>query len=222
MSRGLDWEARRARPAASPPMKILALSDQVVEPLYGPLLRERYPKIDLILGCGDLPAEYLEYVVSQYNVPLLYVPGNHDPDNYRVPGGQDIDGHAAHVKGLLVAGLGGSRRYKSDGRHQYTEAEMHLRLIPLLPRLVVRRLRRGHGADIFVTHAPPLGVHDAPDLPHIGFQAFAWLIRAFHPRLMVHGHVHVWSVTTATDTVLDGTRVLNVYPARMIELEAER
>jgi Icc-related predicted phosphoesterase len=213
-------ESRRAEPDSV--MKILALSDHIVEPIYSPAVRQRYPFVDLILGCGDLPAYYLEYVECQYNVPLLYVAGNHDPDNFAVPGGQDIDGRIARVKGLTIVGLGGSRRYKSDGRHQYSESEMHLRMVPVLPRLLWRRLRSGYGADILVAHAPPRGIHDASDLAHIGFEAFRRLIRAVRPRLVLHGHVHLWSGTETRETALDGTRVLNVYPAQLIELEATR
>jgi Icc-related predicted phosphoesterase len=203
-------------------MKILALSDQVVEQVYSPAVRERYPDVDLILGCGDLPAYYLEYIECQFNVPLLYVAGNHDPDNFRVPGGQDIDGRVARVRRLTVTGLGGSRRYKADGRNQYSEAEMHLRLIPILPRLLLRRLRFGHGTDILLTHAPPKGIHDGPDLAHTGFAAFQWLIRAVRPRLVLHGHVHLWSGTETRDTQVDGTRILNVFPVRLIDLEARQ
>jgi len=200
-------------------MKILALSDQVVEGVYSPAVRERFPQVDLILGCGDLPAYYLEYVECQFNVPLLYVAGNHDPDNYSVPGGQDIDGHVTQVKNLVVTGLGGSRRYKADGRHQYSESQMHFRLLPILPRLLLRRLRRGHGTDILLTHAPPRGIHDADDLPHMGFQAFQRLMRIIRPRLLLHGHVHLWSNVQRRETTFDGTRILNVFPVQMIELE---
>ena len=203
-------------------MKILALSDQVVEHVYSPAVRARYPQVDLILGCGDLPAYYLEYVECQFNVPLLDVAGNHDPDNYQVPGGQDIDGRIARVQNLTVTGLGGSRRYKADGRHQYSETEMHVRLIPLMPRLFWRRLRHGFGTDILVTHAPPKGIHDAPDLAHTGFDAFQRLIRAVRPRLVLHGHVHLWSGTETRETRFDGTRILNVYPVQLIELEPGR
>jgi Icc-related predicted phosphoesterase len=203
-------------------MKILALSDEVVEQVYSTEVRERYRQVDLILGCGDLPAYYLEYVESQLNVPLLFVPGNHDPDNFRVPGGQDIDGRVARVQNLTVTGLGGSRRYKADGRHQYSETEMHLRLIPMLPRLLWRRLRLGYGADILVTHAPPKGIHDAPDLAHTGFDAFHRLIRAIRPRLVLHGHVHLWTGKETRETQLEGTRILNVFPVQLIDLEVGR
>ena len=44
--------------------------------MYGDRLPSLNP--DLVIGCGDLPFDYLEYLVSRLDVPLLYVPGNHD------------------------------------------------------------------------------------------------------------------------------------------------
>jgi Icc-related predicted phosphoesterase len=202
-------------------MKILALSDSVVPYVYSPSVRELFAEATLVAGCGDLPASYLEYVVGQLNIPLVYVPGNHDPDIYRVPGGIDVDGKISRVAGLTIVGLG-SQRYKADGRHQYSEAGMHARMVPVLPRMILRRLRTGHGADLLVTHAPPLGIHDEPDLVHRGFLAFRRLVRWVRPRLMLHGHLHVYADLRPRDTWLDGCRVLNVYPSMLVELpEAE-
>ena len=60
-------------------MKILAISDMVVDRFYSAQVAERFHEIEMILGCGDLPHEYLEILVTSMNIPLLYVPGNHDP-----------------------------------------------------------------------------------------------------------------------------------------------
>ncbi|MBF8257152.1 MAG: Metallophosphoesterase, partial [Anaerolineales bacterium] len=59
-------------------------------------------------------------------------------------------------------------------------------------------------------------------LAHTGFDAFQRLIRAVRPRLVLHGHVHLWSGTGTRETRLDGTRILNVYPVQLIELEPGR
>ncbi len=203
-------------------MRILALSDRVVDLLYGPGLVRAIGPVDLIIGCGDLPPEYLEYVVTQYNAPLLFVPGNHDADDLSVPGGESIDGRVVTVRGVRVAGLGGSRRYKPVGRHQYSESEMLGRVARLGPKLVLPRLRRGRGVDVFVTHAPPLHIHDAPDLTHTGFTAFRSFLSAFRPRLMLHGHVHVQRNLETTSTRFLDTEVINVYPYRRIDVEPGR
>ncbi|MGA8924490.1 MAG: hypothetical protein WB682_15225, partial [Candidatus Dormiibacterota bacterium] len=57
--------------------RILAVADEVDEKLEGDKLPALRP--DVVLSCGDLPFDYLEYLVSRLDVPLLYVPGNHDP-----------------------------------------------------------------------------------------------------------------------------------------------
>jgi Icc-related predicted phosphoesterase len=198
-------------------VKILALSDEEVDFLYGSGIRESLHEVDLIVGCGDLPAHYLEYVVTQLNVPLVYVPGNHDPDDLEVPGGSSADGSVIPVGGITIGGLGGSRRYKEDGRHQYTESEMQWRVVQLAPRLLLNRLRRGRGLDIFISHSPPLGIHDGSDPAHQGFAAFRNFLAAFRPALMLHGHCHARANVDAMDTRFLSTRVLNVYPYRLID-----
>ena len=60
-------------------MKILAVSDMVVDRLYSAQVAERFHDVEMIIGCGDLPYEYLEFLVTSMNIPLVYVPGNHDP-----------------------------------------------------------------------------------------------------------------------------------------------
>lgn len=201
-------------------MKVLAVSDRVVSHLYTPAVRERLGPVDLIIACGDLPAGYLEFLLTVLDAPLLYVPGNHDPDRYHVPGGTPLDGRQVRVKGLRALGLGGSRRYKPRGRHQYTEGEMHLRLFPHLPALALRRLRRGRGCDLLVTHAPPLGVHDRADPAHRGFLAFRRLIRLARPAWMLHGHCHLHRNLETAETLLGDTRVVNVYPYRLLDVGA--
>lgn len=200
-------------------MKILALSDQVVPYVYSPEAKDRFRGVDLIAGCGDLPASYLEYVVSVLNAPMIYVPGNHDPDGYTVQGGVNLHASFARIAGLAIVGFGGSPRYKPDGEHQHTEFEMHMRMLPLLPGLLLRRIRLGHGADLLVTHAPVRGIHDEADPAHRGFQAFQRLIRAVRPRLMLHGHCHIWTNIAPRETLLDGCRILNVYPVQIVDLE---
>lgn len=213
-------------------MKILILSDEVVEAIYSPRLRDHYPDVDLVLGCGDLPFYYLEYVVTLLNVPVYYVPGNHDkPNEYRADGSvvrqaggcEPLEGVAARVRRplapgpLLLAGLGGSLRYNAESRHQHTQGEMWARAVSLVPALVFNRLKFGRYLDLLVTHAPPRGIHDGADLAHTGFDAFLWLMRVFQPRYLVHGHSHVYRRDTPTTTRYHATAVLNVYPARVVD-----
>ena len=57
--------------------KILIVADEVTPRLDRPEVKDLRP--DLVVSCGDLPFDYLEYLVTVLNVPLVYVPGNHDP-----------------------------------------------------------------------------------------------------------------------------------------------
>ena len=224
-------------------MKILAISDEVVDLIYSPRVKEQYADVDLVLACGDLPFYYLEYIVTVLNVPLYYVPGNHDRLSqyhadgrivHRAEGCEPLDvrtacfpsrtypaapGAAANGArgGLLLAGLGGSMRYNQDNAHQYNEMEMLGRGLSLAPQLIANRLRRGRALDILLTHAPPRGIHDASDLAHTGFQVFRTFMDVFRPRLLLHGHSHVYRNDAITSTRYKDTQVINVYPYRLIE-----
>ncbi len=59
-------------------MRILAVSDVESPYLYEHYRPGRLDGIDLILSCGDLHPEYLEFLVTMGRCPLLYVHGNHD------------------------------------------------------------------------------------------------------------------------------------------------
>jgi Icc-related predicted phosphoesterase len=187
------------------------------------------------VSCGDLPFDYLEYVVSLADVPLLYVPGNHDPSLRPVdttfspllvepvrpgPAGCDnIDGRVVEMAGLHVAGLGGCLRYR-EGANQYTQAQMRRRVLSIEVRVRLKRVRRGRKLDVVVTHAPPYGTSTAVDAAHVGFVSFHQLIRDQRPQLLVHGHVHPYG-RVQPERDLDGTRIVNAVPSRLVELGAE-
>jgi Icc-related predicted phosphoesterase len=211
-------------------MRILAVADEVDEFLYGDKLQTLRP--DLIVSCGDLPFEYLEFLVTRAEVPLLYVPGNHDANvkpadttwlaleqEAPIPGPEgcdNVDGRVIEVGGIRVAGLGGSLRYKS-GPNQYTQAQMRWRAANLEFRIRLKRVRAGRKLDVLVTHAPPFGRSEAEDSAHVGFVAFNRIIRGLHPVLMVHGHVHPYG-KTLPERRADGTRIVNAIPSRLIEI----
>jgi Icc-related predicted phosphoesterase len=171
-------------------------------------------------------------VVSRLDVPLLYVPGNHDPSLKQpdmtwtphrfdppVLGPQgciNIDGRVAEAGGLRIAGLGGSLRYK-EGPNQYTQGQMGRRALRLEFALRLKRVRRGRKLDILVTHAPPFGAAEAKDAAHVGFVAFLRLIRNFRPALAVHGHVHPYG-RAIPELLVGPTRVVNAVPSRVIEV----
>lgn len=207
-------------------MRILSLSDTIVSLIYSPLIRSRYQGVDVIIGCGDLPYYYLEYVFGSLSAPLYYVRGNHDKvveyssagQRSAPHGGIDLHGRTARHQGLLLAGVEGSLRYR-PGPFQYTQSEMWWHVFRLVPGLLRNRLLYGRYLDVFITHAPPAGVHDADDLPHRGISAFRWLIKVFRPRLHIHGHIHVYYPGQETETRIGATRVINTYAWRDTTIE---
>jgi Icc-related predicted phosphoesterase len=211
-------------------MKILAVSDQVVDALYHPNVQERFGDVDLIISCGDLPYSYLDYIVTLLNKPMYFVHGNHDRDyeyaengkrRLAPQGGEALDMQSVVTPGgLILAGLEGSIRYDRHSAHQYTQEQMNRRALALSLRLIRNRARYGHYLDILVTHSPPFGVNDGPDAAHMGFQAFAVLIKRFKPRLMLHGHQHFYHGPRPSVQV-GATRIVNVFPYQVIEWAAD-
>jgi hypothetical protein len=192
-------------------VRILAVSDMVEEGLYADVGPVR--GADIILGCGDLPFEYLGYLMNALDVPLVFVPGNHDADlsGYRVSragltlraglparppwpdGAVSADGRVVDVAGLRIAGLGGSRRYR-PGPNQYSDRQQarrawRLALRARLHRSPAPRQGEAHGLDVLLTHAPPRGVGDGTDPAHQGFPALNVLAARLQPALLLHGHV---------------------------------
>lgn len=206
-------------------MKILAVSDEVVERLYSLCTSGHFDEIDLILGCGDLPYPYLENLLTMLNVRLMYVPGNHDP-NYNlenqlahVEGGINLDLKLVRYKKFLIGGFGGSIRYRPDGTNQHTQMEAYLRAFSMLPRLMLNRMNYGRALDILITHSPPFGIHDEESLAHQGLKAINWLLQVAKPRYHFHGHTHFQRRNLSpSETILGLTRIINIYPYKILEV----
>lgn len=202
-------------------MKILAVSDQALERIYTLSSNGHFQDVELIIGCGDLPYAYLEYLLTMLNVPLYYVPGNHDPRaaQSQAEGATNLDLKTNRYQKFLIGGFGGSIRYRPDGVNQYNQVEAYLRAFRMLPRLILNRMQYGRALDILISHSPPFGIHDdATDPAHNGLKALSWLIRIAKPRYHLHGHTHFYKRNLATpETVVGVTRIMNVYPYKIIE-----
>ncbi len=168
-------------------MKILVLSDVESKYLWDYFEKTKLENIDLIISCGDLKSEYLEFLATFAKAPILYVHGNHDDSYDRKPpeGCICIDDQVYVYNGIRIAGLGGSMRY-NIGKYQYSESEMRERATRLW-----FKIRKTKGIDILVTHAPAAGFNDGEDLPHKGFEVFNRILQKYKPKYYLHGHVHL-------------------------------
>ena len=214
-------------------VRVLAVADEVSDALCG---KASTLAPDLVLAAGDLPWDYLEYLASVLNRPVVFVPGNHDPavdtprahrsgqflragmpcDPPRPAGCDNVDGTVVDVAGLRIAGLGGCVRYR-PGPNQYSQREYHRRARRLMRR-VGRLQRRTPGpVDVLLTHAPPRGLGDEADRPHVGIDALHTVLERAVPRWHLHGHVHPYG-QQRPDRAVGGTTIRNVIPYRLIEI----
>ncbi len=206
-------------------VRVLAIADEVAEALWGPALEDLRP--DVIVSCGDLPFEYLENIADRTEAPVLYVPGNHDPDvrssdgwtvlsPMSVPPGPagciNIDGGVHEAAGLRFAGLGGSVRYRS-GPNQYSQGQMARRAL----RLELKVRFSGKPIDVLVTHSPPAGHGDSTDPPHRGFTALERLVKRLSPRYLIHGHVNLYGPRRRVPQI-GRTVIINAIPTRLVEI----
>jgi Icc-related predicted phosphoesterase len=219
-------------------MKILCVSDQIDPLVYSPFIKERFSDVDVVLSAGDLPMDYLEFIVSSLNKPLLFVFGNHNLEEYAIyTGRRDISNYdflqgtrssgAIHVdsgirreEGLIIMGLGGSMKY-NHGENQFSNSEMLRKIIMKIPALFFNRVVHGRYLDILLTHAAPEGIHDRKDPCHRGFRAFLWFMRTFKPGYLVHGHIHLYDLSAVRITRYCQTTVLNAFGHYVIDTEAD-
>lgn len=168
-------------------MRILAVADEEEKRYYDYYQPGVFDGIDLIIACGDLSKNYLEFLVTMANCPLLFVYGNHDEELTENPpeGCICIENQIYEYQGIRFLGLGGSYRYQPYGTTMYTESEMRWRIARLWFSLFKKK-----GFDILVTHAAAYGQGDLNTIPHRGFKCFLRLMEKYHPRYMIHGHVH--------------------------------
>jgi Icc-related predicted phosphoesterase len=187
---------------------------------------------DLVLSAGDLPWHYIEYVASSIDSPVVFVPGNHDPeverakrarngtyttaglpcDGPRPHGATNADLQVVEAAGLRIAGLGGCVRYR-PGANQYTQRE-HARRA----RHLLRRARSGGPVDVLLTHAPPLGLGDGDDRPHEGIAALHLVLDRLEPSWHLHGHIHPFG-QRMPDRRVGRTTIRNVVPWRMVDID---
>ena len=197
-------------------MRILLLADEPDVRLWDHLDRSLLEDIDLVISCGDLPADSLSFITCFTRAPILYVHGNHDTRYEKKPpeGCICIEDTIYNFRGLRIMGLGGSMRYK-PGAHQYTDREMSRRI-----RKLRLKLWLGGGVDMVVTHAPMRGVGDAEDPAHRGFESFRALVEKYRPAYFIHGHVHKsYNFRFRREQKVSDTTIINAWTSYIIEVD---
>ena len=197
-------------------MKILAVADTVSKYLYDYYVPGKLSGFDLILCCGDLSKDYLEFLVDASHAPVLYVRGNHDDSFETDPpeGCVCIEDSVYRVGDIRIMGLGGSHKYR-EGKNMYTEKQMRKRV-----RKMRWKISKNGGIDIFVTHAPARYINDFDSLSHRGFECFTYVLRKYRPKYFVHGHIHKnYGRSIPQRSEFEGIEVINAYDYCVFDYE---
>jgi hypothetical protein len=206
---------------AGRPIRLLATSDRPEPTLEQAVNRAGVGPLDGVLGCGDLDPEWLVFLGDAFNVPVVYVRGNHDRTGgwtdrpLRAPGWLEA-GRIARVAGIPIVGLEwpgiddqGNRRRPSIAWGQ---------ALGIGSRLV--RARLWGRPLIVISHAPPAGVGDVPtDAYHAGFAAYRWLLDSLRPPIWLHGHTTEASVARMVERS-GRSVVVNTTGAMIVEIRA--
>lgn len=222
MTRRLGFAWPDPRPFADRPdgtIRILAASDDPDPVLDHAHNRDALGRIDLIVGCGDLEADYLTFLGDAFRAPLLYVRGNHDRGaaweaTRRLAPEPLVDARVHHVLGIPILGLS----WPGEARGRAARDEFGAWAQTLRVRLP--RVRRSGDRPLVISHVPPRGAGDDPEDPyHLGFAAYRSLARRLHPPLWLHGHTTIATVAS-TRARLDETLLINVTGSLLVTLHA--
>ena len=64
-------------------MKILCVSDQIDPLIYSVNAQKNFPDVDAVLCAGDLPMDYVDFIVTVLNKPTYFIFGNHNLKEYK-------------------------------------------------------------------------------------------------------------------------------------------
>lgn len=195
-------------------MKLLVVSDEESEFIWNHFDPQPFEGVEVILSCGDLKESYLDFLMTMLHAPLFYVPGNHDKRFAISPpeGADSVDGQVVTFKGLRIAGLGGCHSGR-NAAYEYPEPVQAKRV-----KQLDKKIKKANGIDIFLTHAPALGLGDGDDFFHRGFACYLTLLDKYEPRYHIFGHQHKRYSYKPGPTVYGKTKLLNACGYHILEI----
>lgn len=135
-------------------------------------------KVDFVLSCGDVDPHTLEEIHLRFQKPIFAVKGNHDSTEPFPDYITDVHLRFVQHRNWFIGGLGGVPSYKGVGAYEWDDLS------------AAEKLSRFPYVDIFICHAPLIGITDSEDYAHRGSEAIKQYINAKQPRYVYHGHVH--------------------------------
>jgi len=159
---------------------------------------------DYCILLGDHSADDL-YEITKI-IPkekICGVLGNHDSwEKYKEYDIKNIDGKVIDIKGIRIAGISGSFKYKNSDQYAlYTHEES------------IEIANNMEAADILVSHDKPFTEKQYGDA-HDGLKGITQYIYKNHIPLHIHGHLHEES----EEILKNGTKSIGLYKIKLIEL----
>lgn len=155
----------------------------------------------LLLGdIGGIDIDIIKNIIP--NEKLYGIVGNHDSKNaLEVNNIKNINGQVIECKGVKIAGIMGSNRYKSGDYGMMTQKEC------------LDLVRNMDAADILVSHDKAY-VLDRNDNVHDGLKGITEYIYKHHVPLHIHGHLH----EETEETLKSGSKSIGIYKIKLMEV----
>jgi Icc-related predicted phosphoesterase len=158
-------------------------------------------KIDFVLSLGDVDAPILEEIHLRFQKPIFAVKGNHDSTKPFPDYVTNVHLRFVQHRNWFIGGLEGVPSYKGSGAYEWDDLS------------TAEKLSKFPYVDIFICHAPLLGITDREDYVHQGSEAIRRYIDAKQPKYVYHGHVH-----EKMGAMVGSTAVVSVYGADVFNL----
>lgn len=158
---------------------------------------------DICLTLGDINNADFEIIKNIIPVEKLYgIVGNHDSINILESNNiKNINGQVIECKGVKIAAIMGSNKYKDGNYGMMTQEEC----------LILEQ--NMDNADILISHDKAY-VYDRHDNVHDGLKGITDYIYRNHIPLHIHGHLH----EEYEETLKNGTKSICVYQIKLLEI----
>lgn len=180
----------------------------IIADTHGCLSIEDIPNdnFDVCLLLGDVYECDLRLIKESItNVPIYGILGNHDGfqtlNMYEI---ENIHNKIINIKGIKIAGIQGSLRYKNSDMPLYTDEES---------KEIASSLGK---ADILISHDSPKFLYSIDDYAHSGLQGITDYCENNNILLNIHGHHH----ENATHVLENGTIAVCCYGVRVLKGDA--
>ena len=186
-------------------LKILFITDthNCLSNLEEHLSKLKNNDFDICITLGDISGNDFEIIKKYIPTDKIYgIVGNHDSlDALEQNNITNINGHVIECKGVKIAAIMGSNRYKKGDYGMLTQEEC------------IALEKNMEKADILVSHDKAY-TYDRHDNIHDGLKGITDYIYRNHIPLHIHGHLH----NEYEETLKNGTKSICLYQIKLLEI----